>query len=201
MKELSGSETLEQEIETSARKKTQKLLQDCEIECASIKKKMDDDLESEIALIVKKNQLRLSEHENKLQKRIPLEKNRMYVSYISKKIIDEIDAFFDDLTIDEKISLISRSVIKSKEWFLNDSNVCMYSFFSEEKICSLIQNIFPSCVRFTFEKIELEHDCGIILKSGNGNTILRATLSEEKKKLMSQYRGELALALTNKESM
>lgn len=209
MQELRSTEILDKEILNDARKKAEKIKKKTEAEIERIISSVDDDVqkaqnEKEFFYSEK-----LLAYENNLKASIPLEKNRIKVSYFQKSIINKITEYLSSLSEQKKIELVLKqipvSLIEKKaetEKFI--ANIYGFDFSYTKEILektfklSIVEYKSVSFGEIVAEENllnSLEEMKGIILESTNKNYRYRLTISEVIGKLLDEKREELAISL------
>lgn len=199
MEELRSTEILDKEIQSDARKKAEKILNNAQAES----KELLDGVETrlQIAQYEKKakNEQKLLSVQRDLDSSLPLEKQRFLVSYIQSSIDGSMNDYFCSLSEAETLSLFTKELSKYQDK-IGSSKVraFVYGLDSKEAKKELEKSVKVLSVEETeFNKILPEKDFslskkrGIILETEDRKIRLRLTLSEIVSQLEEKYREEL----------
>ena len=206
MEELRSTEILDKEIIADAEKKAERIERKADEECSVIIGAVSNHVSEEIQKAEENFALKLKHFERDLNASIPLEKSRFYVSFIQNSVIKNINSYFDTISEDKILSLLTSECkkvdfsdvqLKAYVYGLNEKN-------AEEKLRNILGNKLKSVEKTEFNKIVfedsiLENNKGIILLSDNGDIKCRFTLCRIIEGIMNKYRAELAQSLLESE--
>lgn len=209
MQELRSTELLDKEILNDARKKAEKIRKKTEEEIEQILSSVDDDIQKaqyeKEAFYAEK----LLAYENNLKASIPLEKNRIKISYLYKSVINKITEYLSSLPEEKKLELVLKQIPATcieKTAEIEKFTAYIYGFdFSSAK--KMLEKMYKSSIteykKVAFGEVASEENPlnsmtemkGIILESINKNYRYRLTISEIIGKLLDEKREELVASL------
>lgn len=201
MQELRSTEILDKEIQSDARKKAEKILKKADADSA--------ELISSVDMVVEKAKKEKQDFYNKKltvlkndqEASIPLEKQRLEVSFIQNELIKNINAYISNLSEEQIFEMVSRNCSVKID---RKVNAFIYGFELEsakKMLAKFVGSNLNKCEKTEFGKISLEDDCGleknmgIILESEDKTFRLRLSLSEVISRLLNTNRAELTAAL------
>lgn len=203
MQELRSTEILDNEIRQEARRKAEKVLKRADEECAQILAGVDKRIEEACA---EKNEFyakKLAAFEKNIAAAVPLEKQRMSVSFVQSELIKAVNKYLEALGQEKRLKLVL-SFCEPNVFKGRDFNAFVYGFDAEaaEKMLVSVLGVKPvSCSKTEFGKIILEDDLGLAIKEGiiletlDKSVRCRLTLAEVFNRVMDKYRAQLADAL------
>ena len=203
MQELRSTEILDNEIRAEARRKAEKVLKRAEEECAQILAGVDKRIEEACA---EKNEFyskKLAAFEKDVTASVPLEKQRMSVSFVQKELIKAVNKYLEKLDEEKRLEMVlnscDKAVFKDREF-----NAYVYGF-DKDKAGNKLQSVLgikPLSVNQTEfnrtiieDDIGLEKNEGIILEATDKSMRCRLTLSQIVAGIMDKYRAQLTQAL------
>ena len=190
MQELRSTEILDNEIRAEARRKAENVLKRGDEECAQILAGGDERIQN-------------SCREKHIAASVPLEKQRMGVSFVQSELVKAVNKYLDSLGPQKRLKLVLQScdpkVFEGREF---DAFVYGFDVESAQKMLLSVLGVKPvSCNKTEFGKIIIEDDIGLEIKEGiilqtKDNAVrCRLTLSEVFNRVMDKYRAQLAQAL------
>lgn len=205
MEELRSTEILDKEIQVSARKKAERILakadEDCKVLENSVFERVEKAKNEVEALFAHK----LDAIKKDSEASIPLEKQRLLVSFIQNEIVKHINEYLVSLGEDKRIELVLK---KSSDVFnrLEEGtkiNAFVYGFDlnKTEKVLKKLLGAKLSKVEETvfgkaaLEDSEIDLKEGIILVTEDSKIKVRFTLSEVINGILDKYREEMKDAL------
>lgn len=205
MKELKSTGVLEEQIRLEAVKKVQAIYDNCEKECAEILQKVDLELETARNQKQEFYNKKLKDAEKNLEATLPLEKQRLELSFVQNALITQINMYLKGLSEEERLSLIINELNKNKE-LLSEKKFYAYiygfDFDSAKKelekhIKSNLKNIEKTAYgkMLLEDELALEKQQGIILEAEDKSLRIRLTLNQIIGNLLNVKRDELAFAL------
>lgn len=199
MEELRSTEILDKEIQSDAKKKAEKILNNAENEA----KELLDGVETRLQLAQyekkAKNEQKLKSVQRDLDSSLPLEKQRFLVSYIQSSIDSSMNDYFCSLSETETLALFSKELEKYRDTIASSKvRAFVYGLNSKEAKKELEKSLNVLSIEETeFNKILPEKDYslskkrGIILETEDKKIRIRLTLSEIVSQLEEKYREEL----------
>ncbi|MBR5401030.1 MAG: hypothetical protein IK102_04385 [Treponema sp.] len=203
MQELRSTEILDNEIRAEARRKAEKVLKRAEEECAQILAGVDKRIEQACA---EKNEFyakKLAAFEKDVTASVPLEKQRMSVSFVQTELIKAVNKYLEKLGEEKRLELVLNSCDKA---VLNGRQFNAYIYgFDKDKAGSKLESVLgikpASIVQTEFSRTIIEDDIGleknegIILETTDKSMRCRLTLTQVFAGIMDKYRAQLTQAL------
>ena len=203
MQELRSTEILDNEIRMEARRKAEAVLKRADEECEQILSGVDKRIQQARAEKDEFYKKKLAAFEKDITASVPLEKQRMEVSFVQSELVKAVNKYLAELTEEKRLELVLKScdlsVFDGKEL-----NAYIYGFDSvnaKKKLEAVCGIKLLSCTKTEFGRIIIEDDLGleknegIILESPDKSLRIRLTLSQVFACIMDKYRGELTAAL------
>lgn len=205
MQELRSTEFLDKQIHDEAVKKVQAILEQTEKDC----KEIESSVEQNVNDVKKQKQevyeKRLSVLKKNLEATLPLEKQRLELSFVQESLTKAINEYIFSLSEDDRLSMLISS-LKEKKALLSKNKFTAYIYgFDFEKAKKAVEKEIKadlSDVKKTeFGKlivedgIELTQQQGIILESEDRSMRLRLTLSQLVNSVLDNNRDRLVAAL------
>ena len=192
MEELRSTEILEKEIQSDARRKVEKILKNADADCEKILASVKTRFEKTQTEKKAANQKKIDDYIKNADTAIPLEKGRKTVSFIDSKVHLSVDNYFNNLSQEKKIKLISSLVSRFKNILKNSPLEISYNGFSRAEVDSILKTTLGVSVRFDATEVSLKNaDIGLLIMTKDESVLCRATLSEIKYELFEKYRFEL----------
>lgn len=142
MEELRSSEILDKEIETECRKKAQEILEKANKTASLITDGVSKRLEDAKNLAQEKSKRNLEVYSKNVNASLPLEKQRYAVSFVYNSIINQINAYFENLTDENQLKILENSILKSKS-ILENREIRAFIFgFKTEDAKIILKNHF-----------------------------------------------------------
>ncbi len=207
MEELRSTEILDREIQSDARKKAENILKKADKSCeeilGSVEKTIEDARKAKEEFYNKK----LDSFKKNQDSSVPLEKQRIEVSFVQKSIIKNINRYLEELGEDKRLELVFNQ-LENKKAFLQDKkfNAWVYGFDfdkTKKKLSGQLGKNLLKCEKTEFGRVSVEEEIiekneGVILESEDKSLKLRLTLSELVSTLFENHRQELCDALFGK---
>lgn len=207
MEELRSTEILDREIQSDARKKAENILKKADKSCeeilGSVEKTIEDARKAKEEFYNKK----LDSFKKNQDSSVPLEKQRIEVSFVQKSIIKNINRYLEELGEDKRLELVFNQ-LENKKALLQDKklNAWVYGFDFEKtkkKLSGQLGKNLLKCEKTEFGRVSVEEEIiekneGVILESEDKSLKLRLTLSELVSTLFENHRQELCDALFGK---
>ena len=203
MQELRSTEILDNEIRSEARRKAEKVLKRAEEECAQILAGVDKRIQE--ARLEKKEfyDKKLAAFEKDITASVPLEKQRMSVSFVQTELVKALNKYLDAMDEEARLKLVLKScnasVFEGREF---DAYVYGFDMDKAKKQLQSVLGVKPvSCTKTEFGRTIIEEDIGldknegIILETPDKSMRGRLTLSQVFTGIMDKYRSELTNAL------
>ena len=204
MEELRSTEILDREIQADARKKAENILKKAEKSCEDILNSVEKTiLEAKKAKEDFYNK-KLDSFTKNQDSSIPLEKQRIEVSFVQKSIIQNINKYLEALGEEKRMELIINQLENKKTAFDGKKmNAWVYGFDlskMKKKLTGALGKNLISCEATEFGRISVEDENiekkeGVILESDDKSCRVRLTLSELIDGLFENHRKELCDAL------
>ena len=204
MEELRSTEILDREIQADARKKAENILKKAEKSCEDILNSVEKTiLEAKKAKEDFYNK-KLDSFTKNQDSSIPLEKQRIEVSFVQKSIIQNINKYLEALGEEKRMELIINQLENKKSAFDGKKmNAWVYGFDlskMKKKLSGALGKNLLSCEATEFGRISVEDENiekkeGVILESDDKSCRVRLTLSELIDGLFENHRKELCDAL------
>lgn len=204
MEELRSTEILDREIQADARKKAENILKKAEKSCEDILNSVEKTiLEAKKAKEDFYNK-KLDSFTKNQDSSIPLEKQRIEVSFVQKSIIQNINKYLEALGEEKRMELIINQLENKKTAFDGKKmNAWVYGFDlskMKKKLTGALGKNLISCEATEFGRISVEDENiekkeGVILESDDKSCRVRLTLSEMIDGLFENHRKELCDAL------
>lgn len=203
MQELRSTEILDNEIRQEARRKAEKVLKRADEECTQILAGVDKRIEEACAEKHEFYAKKLTAFEKDIAASVPLEKQRMSVSFVQSELVKAVNKYLDSLGPQKRLKLVLQScdpkVFEGREF---DAFVYGFDIESAQKMLLSVLGVKPvSCNKTEFGKIIIEDDIGLEIKEGiiletqDKSIRYRLTLAEVFNRVMDKYRAQLADAL------
>lgn len=207
MEELRSTEILDREIQSDARKKAENILKKADKSCeeilGSVEKTIEDARKAKEEFYNKK----LDSFKKNQDSSVPLEKQRIEVSFVQKSIIKNINRYLEELGEDKRLELVFNQ-LENKKALLQDKklNAWVYGFDfdkTKKKLSGQLGKNLLKCEKTEFGRVSVEEEIiekneGVILESEDKGLKLRLTLSELVSTLFENHRQELCDALFGK---
>lgn len=207
MEELRSTEILDREIQSDARKKAENILKKADKSCeeilGSVEKTIEDARKAKEEFYNKK----LDSFKKNQDSSVPLEKQRIEVSFVQKSIIKNINRYLEELGEDKRLELVFNQ-LENKKALLQDKklNAWVYGFDfdkTKKKLSGQLGKNLLKCEKTEFGRVSVEEEIiekkeGVILESEDKSLKLRLTLSELVSTLFENHRQELCDALFGK---
>ncbi|MBQ7753076.1 MAG: hypothetical protein IJR80_05405 [Treponema sp.] len=207
MEELRSTEILDREIQSDARKKAENILKKADKSCeeilGSVEKTIEDARKAKEEFYNKK----LDSFKKNQDSSVPLEKQRIEVSFVQKSIIKNINRYLEELGEDKRLELVFNQ-LENKKALLQDKklNAWVYGFDfdkTKKKLSGQLGKNLLKCEKTEFGRVSVEEEIiekneGLILESEDKSLKLRLTLSELVSTLFENHRQELCDALFGK---
>ena len=204
MEELRSTEILDREIQSDARKKAENILKKADKSCeeilGSVEKTIEDARKAKEEFYNKK----LDSFKKNQDSSVPLEKQRIEVSFVQKSIIKNINRYLEELGEDKRLELVFNQ-LENKKALLQDKklNAWVYGFDfdkTKKKLSGQLGKNLLKCEKTEFGRVSVEEEIiekneGVILESEDKSLKLRLTLSELVSTLFENHRQELCDAL------
>ena len=203
MQELRSTEILDNEIRSEARRKAEKVLKRAEEECAQILAGVDKRIDEARAEKHEFYEKKLAAFDKDISASVPLEKQRMTVSFVQTELIKALNKYLDALSEEDRLKLVLKSC-DSSVFAGHEFNAFVYGFDVEKAKQMLLSEagVKPvSCTKTEFGRTILEDDIGldknqgIILESPDKSIRCRLTLVQVFAQIMDKYRAQLTDAL------
>lgn len=201
MEELRSTEILDREIQEDARKKAEKILKTADAEIEAIKAQVP----ARLAVLVSEKEaeyaLKIEAVKRDSQAAIPLEKQRLVVSFIDEQVTEAVDNWFSNLSQDKKLELLGNHALKYNE-VLKDKDVDFYYYgYTEAQIKKMCSSLFKTTNIHSCKKLQkneallLGFSDGFYIKTVDKSIVCRASIEEVSSVLLTEKREELALKL------
>ena len=203
MQELRSTEILDNEIRAEARRKAENVLKRADEECAQILAGVDERIQNSCNEKHEFYAKKLAAFDKDIAASVPLEKQRMGVSFVQSELVKAVNKYLDSLGSQKRLKLVLQScdpkVFEGREF---DAFVYGFDVESAQKMLLSVLGVKSvSCNKTEFGKIIIEDDIGLEIKEGiilqtKDNAVrCRLTLSEVFNRVMDKYRAQLAQAL------
>lgn len=203
MQELRSTEILDNEIRMEARRKAEKVLKRADEECEQILAGVDKRIAEARAEKNEFYEKKLAAFEKDITASVPLEKQRMEVSFVQAELVKAVNKYLAELKEDNRLELVLKSCDLSV-FAGRELNAYIYGFDpdnAKKKLETVSEIKLLSCTKTEFGRTIIEDDIGlekkegIILESPDKSLRIRLTLSQVFAGIMDKYRSELTAAL------
>lgn len=207
MEELRSTEILDREIQSDARKKAENILKKADKSCEEILNSVEKTIEEARKTKEDFYNKKLASFKKNQDSSIPLEKQRIEVSFVQKSIIKNINKYLEELGQDKRMELVFNQLEERKSLLEGKKlNAWVYGFEVDKiqkKLSKLFGKNLLKCESTEFGRISVEDELidkqeGVILESDDKSLKLRLTLSELVSGLFENHREELCDALFGK---
>lgn len=194
MEEIKGTEALEREILDDASKKADRIIRKAKDDAQKLKQNSAGALERKIAELESQKQGKSSQMEKEIMSKLPLEKTRLKARFFDDALRASIRQFLDSLDEAELGSwclaeLKKRSsLLAGKQLSIRHKGIDSIAL---REIEALVRPSRPS----TAVSDANASSRGIVIDSLDGAMTMTLTESELERRLLDEYRGELASAL------
>lgn len=205
MEELRSTEILDKEIQVSARKKAERILAKADEDC----KALENSVEERVAKAKTEVEALFANKLNAIKKdseaSIPLEKQRLLVSFVQSEIVSHINEYLASLSEEKRIELVLKNAADILARLEDDAKVdaFIYGFDSkkaEKALKKLLGTKLSKVEETVYGKAALEESVidlkeGIILVTEDSKLKARFTLCEVVNAVLDKYREEMKDAL------
>ncbi|MCQ2578565.1 MAG: hypothetical protein MJ176_08555 [Treponema sp.] len=205
MEELRSTEILDKEIQVSARKKAERILAKADEDCKSLESQVAERVEKAKNEVEALFAHKLEAIKKDSEASIPLEKQRLLVSFIQNEIVTNINDYLVALGEDKRIELVLKNAGEVLPRLSEGTkvNAFVYGFDSkkaEKALKKLLATNLSKVEETVFGKAALEESAidlkeGIILVSEDSKLKMRFTLCEVVNAVLDKYREEMKDAL------
>lgn len=210
MEELRSSEILDKEIATECRKKAQTILEKANKTASLITDGVSQKLENAIKLAEEKSKRNLEIYSKNENASLPLEKQRYAVYFVYNSIINQINAYFENLSDFEQLEILEKGILKSKSVLENRKIEALVFGFKIEDVQKILKNHFAENLKsveagkenlLSQEAVSgFKYRKGILIyaispKEPLDKIICRFTLDEKVKEILDKSCNELGSAL------
>lgn len=205
MEELRSTEILDKEIQNAARKKAERILAKADEDCKALENSVDEKVEKAKKEVEALFSNKLDAIKKDSEASVPLEKQRLLVSFIQDQIIKNINNYLDSLGEDKRIDLVLKSADEAASRLEEGVKLIAYVYgFNIKKCEKSLKKVFGSKLskveETVFGKISIEESLielkeGIILVSEDTKLKIRFTLCEIVNEVLDKYREEMKDAL------
>lgn len=211
MEELRSTDVLDKEIIDESRKKAEKLLGKAEETSQALLSGVDKKIADAQVASEQASEKRLALYKKNVNASLPLEKERYLVSYIHGSVIEAMNSYFANVSIEKRLGILQGLVERAKPCLGGNSvNALVISLDGEHSVTlkaaeTMLKNTLGAAVA-SVQKGDASalqgesvggflHNEGIILKTTDGSVTCRLTLAEKVKELLEDKTYELAEAL------
>lgn len=205
MQELRSTEILDKQIHDEAVKKVQAILEKTESDCKAIQESVDQDFENAKKQKSEVYEKRLAVLKKNLEATLPLEKQRIQLSFVQNAVTKAINDYIFSLSEEDRLNMVLSTLEEKKSLFgKNKITAYVYGFDFEKAKKAIEKQIkanLSSVEKTEFGKIivedgiELKTQQGIILESEDRVLRLRLTLSQLVNTVLDDNRDKLVTAL------
>lgn len=205
MQELRSTEILDKQIHDEAVKKVQAILEKTESDCKAIQESVDQDFENAKKQKSEVYEKRLAVLKKNLEATLPLEKQRIKLSFVQNAVTKAINDYIFSLSEEDRLNMVLSTLEEKKSLFgKNKITAYVYGFDFEKAKKAIEKQIkanLSSVEKTEFGKIivedgiELKTQQGIILESEDRALRLRLTLSQLVNTVLDDNRDKLVTAL------
>lgn len=205
MEELRSTEILDREIETDARKKTEKILKSADEECEKILSQIDERVKKATEEKSAQYENKISRFEKNTKSSVPLEKERFRVTFYFDSVSFALNEYLKNIGAEKRLVLIKKKLAEVKSAvFGKKTNAFVFGMDlrdAENLLRKELGFYVISVKEIAFEKsgeqAETLNDFheGIILESEDKVVTVRLTMDEIVREIKDKYGYELASAL------
>ncbi len=208
MEELRSTDILDKEIQSDARRKAERILQNAEAEGQKIEAAVSTRLEVAKKEIEASYAEKLAVFKRNVEAALPLECERYLVDFEGKAVSSAINDYLSSLSADRKILLLKRMINSGKK-VLSGKRVCAKIYADTVDLQDLIENLVKEEFGSSLSSLErisfvqsgeeavafLDVHTGIIATSESGDVKCRFSFDQLVSELEDKYSYELASTL------
>jgi len=201
MEELRSTEILDKEIQVSARKKAERILAKADEDCKALENQVEERVEKAKNEVEALFAHKLDAIKKDSEASIPLEKQRLLVSFIQNEIVTHINEYLEALGEDKRIDLVLKNAGENLSRLDENAKVHAYVYgFDTKKAEKALKKIFGTKLskieETVYGKAALEDSVislkeGIILFTEDTKLKMRFTLCETVNAVLDKYREEM----------
>ena len=205
MEELRSTEILDKEIKSEAKKKAEAILARADQSANELLSSVNSRLEEAEKKARADGKKRSDLFAKNIGAALPLEKERLLVSYIHGSLVSAMNSYFAEMSDEKKLKALEKLFAESSLLLKKFSwNVKVYGF-NLDLAKSFLEKVLPSslleCSAGKDYEIEdeavsgFEYRAGFVLTSSDSSVQCRFTLDEIVKKILDEKRMEVATSL------
>lgn len=205
MEELRSTEILDKEIQVSARKKAERILAKADEDCKNLENSVSEKVNTAKNEVEALFAQRLDAIKKDSEASVPLEKQRLLVTFIQNEIIRHINEYLEALGEEKRIELVLKNGQEICSRIAENAKVRAFVYgFDCKKVEKSLKKLLGTKLLATeetvFGKVALEESFielkeGIILVTEDGSIKIRFTLCEIVNAVLDKYREEMKDAL------
>lgn len=200
MEELASTVVIEGEILEEARKKGERVLRDAEAEVKRLAAEAESLEAAELASLEQSFETRIKNHRLENAARLPLDKARMRISFLDRRLREGTEAYLAGLKAPARAALIAGLLSRAAELVGRSDLSVVARGLSEAEAASILATGLPACGMKVFaSSLSLVAE-GLEIETIPPRVKVRATLDLVTDSLLDERRGELSAALEGRES-
>ncbi|ULQ60353.1 hypothetical protein K7I13_03325 [Brucepastera parasyntrophica] len=198
MEELRSTESLDREIQEEARRKAEKILKASENDARQIAANVSERIEHIRKAKEQEYAKKIDAYRKDTDSAIPLEKQRLLVSFVDISVHNALSAWFREMGEDRQILLLKSLLAKYKSVLAGRKISAVFHGFTVKNVKKILEAVFgPDSVENVTEipekrALELGFSSGIFVESADHGIICRATMEELTYNILMTKRQELA---------
>lgn len=195
MEELRSTEILDKEIQDDARRKSDRILKNAQMECDKVledmERRIEESRKEQSAYYAKK----ISDYKKDAEASVPLEKERFLVDFQNDAVNNAMKQYLDSLSGEKRLKIIETMITRFKNSLIGKKVNVTVSGFDKTDMKNLIEKILGKGSVLTCSTVENKGFTGCIIQSDDLTIKCRVTLEEKIAEIVDVYRNELATAL------
>lgn len=200
MEELASTEVIETEILDDARRKGERVLRDAEAEVLRLGAEAEARKAAGLAALAKDFEARIRNHRQENAARLPLDKARMRISFLDRRLREGTEAYLSHLEAPARARLIAGLLSRAAPLLGQAELTVVARGLSEAEAASILSSALPQTRMKAFSASASLAADGLVIETLPPRIKVRATLDLVTDDLLDKRRGELCAALEGRES-
>lgn len=195
MEELASTEVIETEILDDARKKGERILRDADAEILRLGAESEKRRAAELAALDRYFEDRIRKHRTENEARLPLDKARMRISFLDRRLREGTEGFLARLDAPARAGLVAGLLSRASSLVGKAELAVVARGLSEDEARAILAKALPGASMKSFSpSAELAAE-GLVVETLPPRIKIRATLDLVSEDLLDLRRGELCAAL------
>jgi V/A-type H+-transporting ATPase subunit E len=201
---LKTSDELERQILEDARKKASRILENTDKECAQIRSEWEAKFREDAGRMDVENARRIAAQEQELAAAMPLDQMRERLSFMEKRLLEELKGCFKAMTAKE-IAEVFSVLIRRVSSIFSGKRITVYAGgIGEAEAKRMLADCIPSAAIIGIKPITdiaspLQDPRGLILETEDKKIRYRGTFDELTRILLEEHRDTLVESLFGKD--